>query len=44
MVHAGRITFDGRVEKRAGAGKVDDLVELAVDLPLAHAEDGGRFR
>src|SRR5262249_34342913 len=39
-VHAGGIALDGRVEEFLDLGEGDDLVELAVDLGLAHAEDG----
>ena len=39
-IHPGGIALDGRIHKLLDLGKVDDLVELAVDLGLLHAEDG----
>ena len=39
-VHPARIALDGRIEKTLHFGKGNDLVEPAVDLRLAHPEDG----
>ena len=39
-VHAARVALDRRVEELLDLGEGDDLVELAIDLGLAHAEDG----
>ena len=38
-VHAARVPLHRRVEEPLDLGEGDDLVELAVDLPAAHAED-----
>ena len=38
-IHAAGIALDGRVEEFFGFGEGDDLVELAVDFRLVHAED-----
>ena len=38
--HAAGVALDGGVDKLLDAGEGDDLVELAVDLGFAHAEDG----
>ena len=38
-VHAARVALDRRVEELLDLGERDDLVELAVDLGPAHAED-----
>ena len=39
-VHAAGIMLDGRVEEFLHLGKSHDLVKLAADLGLRHAEDG----
>ena len=39
-VHAGGVALDGRVDEFLDFGEGDDLVELAGDFALAHAEDG----
>ena len=39
-VHAAAVALDGGVDELLDAGEVDDLVELAVDLLGAHAQDG----
>ena len=39
-VHAAGVAFDGGVQELLDLGKGDDLVELAVDLAAAHAQDG----
>ena len=38
-LHAAAVALDGGVEEFLNAREVDNLVELAVDLPLPHAED-----
>ena len=39
-VHPAAVALDRRVEEALDLGEGDDLVELGVDLGLAHAEDG----
>jgi len=39
-VHAARVALDRRVDEGLHAREGHDLVELPVDLPLAHPEDG----
>ena len=38
-IHAGRVVFDGRFQKRFHPGKVDDLVEFLGDLAPRHPKD-----
>ncbi len=38
-LHPARIAFDHRVDELSGLGKLDDLLELRIDLALSHAED-----
>ncbi len=40
QVHAAGIALDGRVDELLHFGEVHDLVELALDLGAAHAQDG----
>src|ERR1044071_2527731 len=39
-VHAAGVPLDGRVDEFFDLGEGDDLVEVGLDLGLAHAEDG----
>ena len=39
QLHAARVALDGRVDEPLDLGELDDLVELALDLPPLHAED-----
>ena len=39
-VHAGAIAFHRGIDIAFAAGEIDDLVELRLNLSLAHAEDG----
>ena len=38
-LHAARVALDGRVDEPLDLRELDDLVELALDLPPLHAED-----
>jgi hypothetical protein len=38
-VHPARVTLHGRVDELLDAGELDDVGELALDLPAFHAED-----
>ena len=40
QVHPARIALDRRIDELPDLGKVDDLIEFALDLRALHAQDG----